>query len=78
MLLKEIFKLITPRGTIIRNEDIYNYYGTIPVYSGATDGSFGYFNKSNFIALDESGVIVNKLCQTYKKFSTILACKRYQ
>lgn len=48
MLFKDILHSYFARGTLIRNEDLYNHYGNIPVYSAQTTGPIGYYNKTNY------------------------------
>lgn len=48
MLFKDILHSYLARGSLIRNEDLYNHYGNIPVYSAQTTGPIGYYNKTNY------------------------------
>ena len=48
MLFKYIIHSYIARGNLIRNEDLYNHYGNVPVYSAQTTGPIGYYNKTNY------------------------------
>lgn len=42
MKFKDIITDYIPRGELIRNEDMYQKQGIIPVFSAQTTGPFGY------------------------------------
>lgn len=59
MILKKLLKSYIPRGELITNEDIYNGYGSIPVYSATTTGAVGYYRKSNYITTPYTMLVSN-------------------
>ena len=48
MKFKDIITDYIPRGELIRNEDMYQEQGIIPVFSAQTTGPFGYYDKANY------------------------------